>query len=86
MVVMGDVPARTRWKRSRNRLKKMIRLGNDRARAKASFNNGREPWGKTPQAERHGRWRERRGDVRPPACSMPLSQRFFRKAWAAESS
>lgn len=44
MVVMRDVPARTQWKRSRNRLKKMIRLKTERARAKASFNNGREPW------------------------------------------
>ena len=68
MVLMRDVPASTRWRRSRTRLKKMIRLGG------------------TPQAEWHGWWSERRGDVRPPACSMPLPQWFFRKALAATSS
>ncbi len=30
--------------------------------------------------------RGRRGDVRPPACSVPLLQRFFRKALAATIS
>jgi len=45
MVLMRDPPARTQWKRSRARLKKMICLGNKRARSKASFTNGREPWG-----------------------------------------
>ena len=40
----------------------------------------------TPQAERYGWWSERRGDVRPPACSVPLLQWFFRKALAATIS